>query len=220
MRKIVLSAFAGVTAMGCLGGASLADSIVATARVDGVLVATENSADGNLNVSSQSFGPLFNLNSLSINTESFLAPPGLMSTNTLDVGQNLSGIHQLVIDIVGLGLVGPGAIESLLSSFSVSGMTAGWSAREQTFINNGLLADTGTFSNPSDSAFSVNPALVTNPFNAEVKYTINSVGIGQFNGGIDISAAPVPGPVAGAGLPGLLGIMALAALGSFRRKLA
>jgi hypothetical protein len=170
--------------------------------VDGSIVAVESSADGNLNVNSQAFGPVFNLNSLSLNSESFLSAPDLLKTNTLDVAQTATGNHQLVIDVVASGLAGPGSLQPILSSFSVTGMTGGWSAEEQTFINGLLLADTGVFTQTADSAFSVNPAFLTNPFTAEVKYTINSVGIGSFNGGIDISA--VPGPIVGAGLPGLL----------------
>jgi len=212
MKKILLS----TAALLAITTASNADAITVTATVDGTLVATESSADGTLNVNNQAFGPIFNLNSLSINSETFLAAPDLLSTNTLDVNQSAGGTHQLVIDITATGLAGPGTIEALLSAFSVTGLTSGWSAREQTFINGVLLADTGTFTQTSDSAFSVDFRNVTNPFSAEAKYTINSAGIGRFNGGIDIAAAAVPGPVVGAGLPGLL-----AAIGFFglrRRK--
>jgi hypothetical protein len=213
MKKILL---ASVFALAV--GPALADAITVVAKVDGSTVAVESSADGNLNVSSQAFGPVFNLNSLSINSETFLAAPDLLSTNTLDVNQTTGGTHQLTIDILATGLTGPGSIEALLSSFSVSGLTAGWNAREQTFINGNPLADTGVFTNTSDSAFSVNLANVTNPFSAEVLYTINSVGTGRFNGGIDISAAAVPGPIVGAGLPGLMAAFSFFGLNRFRRR--
>lgn len=197
---------------------AMADAIVATARVDGTLVATESSLTSTLNVNSQSFGPDFNLNTLSINSQQSLAPGDILATNTLDVNQTVTGNHQLVIDILATGLTGPGALRALLSSFSVSGMTAGWSAREETFINNNLLADTGTFNQASDSAFSTNSALLTNPFNAEVIYTINATGTGRFNGGIDISNAAVPGPLVGAGLPGVLAGFAMLGLAWRRRR--
>ena len=181
-----------------LSAPAWADTITMTAKVDGVTVAVDSSADGNLDISAQSFGPAFNVNSLSINTETFLAVPDLLSTNTLNVNQSVGGNHQLTIDIKGFGLSGPAAVEALLSSFSVTGLTAGWSAQEQTFIDGVLLADTGVFTATSDSAFSVNSVLVGGLFTAEALYTINSVGIGRFNGGIDISAAsttPLPGAI-------------------------
>ena len=56
--------------------------------------------------------------------------------------------------------------------------------------------------------------MLGNFFNAEVIYTIHSVGVGNLNGGIDISLAPVPLPAAvwlfGSGL-GVLGLVGRAA---------
>jgi hypothetical protein len=196
---------------------AFADAIVMTATVDGSLVNTSTSADGTLDVTNQSFGPVFNLNSLSINSEQFLGPGEILSTNTLDVNQLIGGTHQLVIDIKATGLAGPGALTNLLSSFSVTGQAAGWTAQEETLINGLALANTGVFSVVSDSAFSVNPAFLTNPFAAEVIYSINSIGSGRFNGGIDIDLAAVPGPIVGAGLPGLLA-GGVALLGWYRRR--
>jgi PEP-CTERM motif len=210
--------FLFATVFALAAGPALADTIVATAKVDNVLVATQTSASGTLNVSNQSFGPIFNLNSLSINSESFLASPDILATNTLDVNQTVGGTHTLVIDIVAAGLAGPNALTNFLSSFSVSGMNAGWSAQEQTFINNVLLADTGVFTATSDSAFSVNPAFAGTLFNAEVIYTINTVGTGRFNGGIDISVAAVPEPATWGMM--LLGFVGLAFAFRNRRKLA
>lgn len=215
MRKLLLA----TAALGAMCAPALADSLIVSAFVDGSLVSTQTSADGNLNIGSQSFGPDFNLNSLSINSETFLAAPDLLSTNTLDVNQNVSGNHTLVINVRALGLTGPNALTNLLSSFSVSGMTGGWTAEEKTFIG-GIagtpLADTGVFSQTADSAFSTNPAFLSNPFEADVQYTINATGIGRFNGGIDISA--VPGPTLGAGLPGLLGGLGLLGFIGTRRQ--
>jgi hypothetical protein len=89
----------------------------------------------------------------------------------------------------------------------VSGLPSGWSIQEQTFIDNNPLADTGVFTGVSDSASAITSAALGNFFNAEVIYTIHSVGVGNLNGGIDISLAPVPLPAAiwlfGGGLAGL-----------------
>jgi hypothetical protein len=211
MKKLLVT-----TALLALSVPALADTIVATARVDGTLEQTATSINGVLSLNGAIPGGIFTLNQLSADSQSVLPAPGILTTNTLNLQQTATGSHTLVIDVIASGLTGPNALRALLSSFSVSGLTAGWDAREQTFINGNLLADTGVFTTPSASVFSTNLALGTNPFSAEVRYTIDSVGIGGFNGGIDISA-PVPGPVVGAGLPGLAA-GALTLFGIYRRK--
>jgi hypothetical protein len=206
MKKLLLAA----TTMLALSAPALAETIVATAKVDNVVVAVQSSASGTLNVVNQSFGPVFNLNTLTIDSQSVLALPGILSTNTFNVNQLVGGTHDLVIDIVAAGLLGPNALTPLLSTFSVSGLPSGWSIQEQTFIDNNPLADTGVFTGVSDSASAITSAVLGNFFNAEVIYTIHSVGVGNLNGGIDISLAPVPLPAAiwlfGGGL-GVLGLV-------------
>jgi hypothetical protein len=187
MKKLLL---ASVFALAV--GPAFADAINLTATVDGVAAGSVTSPDGSLTVTNQSFG-VFNLNSLSINSETFLAPPGILSSNTLDVDQTTTGTHTLVLDIVATGLAGPNALENFLSSFSVSGQTAGWSVVESTTINGVLLAKTPVFTGVSDSASSTNAAFAGALFTADEHYTISSLGQGSFNGGIDISAA-VPEP--------------------------
>jgi hypothetical protein len=194
---------------------AFADSINLTATVDGSLVASASSPDGTLNVNDQAFGSVFNLNSLNINSQEFLAPPGVLSTNTLDVDQTSGGTHTLVLDIRAAGLKGPGALENFLSSFSVSGQTGGWSVVEQTRINGVVLATTPLFAGVSDSASSINAAFASNPFTAEAIYTIHTAGVGSFNGGVDISAA-VPEPATWGMM--LLGFVGLALAFRTRRK--
>jgi hypothetical protein len=207
MKKLLL---ASVFALAV--GPALADSISLTATVDGGAPTVIVSPDGSLTVTNQSFG-VFNLNSLSINSETFLAPPGILSSNTLDVDQTTTGTHTLALDIIASGLAGPNAVEAFLSSFSVSGQTAGWSVTERTTINGNPLATTPLFTGVSDSAFSTNAAFAGTLFTADEHYLITSVGEGSFNGGIDI-AVGVPEPATWGMM--LLGFVGLAA--AFRNK--
>jgi hypothetical protein len=210
MKKILL---ASVFALAV--GPAMADAINLTATVDGVAAGSASSPDGSLTITNQAFG-VFNLNSLSINSATFLAPPGVLSSNTLDVDQGTSGTHTLVLDIVATGLAGPNALENFLSSFSVSGQSAGWSVVESTTINGSLLATTPVFTGVSDSASSINAAFAGATFTADEHYIIHSVGQGSFNGGIDIAVAAVPEPATWGMM--LLGFVGLAFAFRNRRR--
>lgn len=220
MRKLLLVS----AALGALCVPALADNITLTATADGVLVDTISSGGlPTLDENNVAFGSAFNLNSLTINSEASLSPGDILSTNTINVAANASGQHNLVLDITSANMTGLGSLENFLSSFSVTGLPAGWSVQETTFINGVQLAQTPNFMGPppSDSAFSTDAALMTNPFSAEVQYNITSNGAGRFNGGIDLSVAPVPGPLVGAGLPGLLaGLTMIGFFGTRRQKVA
>jgi hypothetical protein len=216
MKKYLVTA----AALLALGAPALADSITLNASVNGVLVDTISSIDGNLNVNSVSFGPDFDLNTLTINAgPSFLAPPGILSTNTLDVNQTVAGTNKLVLDIVASGLTGTGALTALLSEFSVTGLTTGWTVQEATAINGAPLSATPVFTGNSASVDVAGSATLTSPYSAEAIYTIVATGTGQFNGGIDINAG-VPGPTAGAGVPGIVAALVLLGLAARRRRLA
>jgi hypothetical protein len=210
MKRILLA-----TALAAaLASPALADSITLTATCDGVACGGAASADGNLDVNNQAFG-IFNLNTLTINSQQFLAAPGVLSTNTLDVDQMMSGNHTLVLDITANGLAGPNALEAFLSTFSVSGQTAGWSIQAMTLINGNPLATSAVFTGVSDSGSSTDLAFASSLFSAEAIYTITSSGIGQVNGGIDISTAAVPEPATWGMM--LLGFAGLAF--AFRKRL-
>jgi hypothetical protein len=191
---------------------ALASSISVTIKEDAVVVGTVNSPDGNLNVNSQTFGT-FNLNTLSINDADFLVPGGVLDTNALDVQQTsqVAG-HTFELLITANGLVGPGALTNLLSDFSVTGLTAGWTIQEKTLINGVLLSQTAVFSGNNASGDIIAAALLTNPYSATADYIITTKpGTGEFNGGVDIQAAATPLPAVGipgmiAGLLGLWGL--------------
>ena len=118
MRKLLLMATAAV---GLAAAApAYADSITLNAIVNGTLVDSINSPDGTLNVNDTSFGPDFDLNTLTINSAQFLAPPAVLNTNTLNVNQNVTGNNTLVLDITANGITGNNQLESILSEFSVT----------------------------------------------------------------------------------------------------
>jgi hypothetical protein len=189
-----------------LSSAAVADTISFVATLDNTVVNTTNSADGTLNIPDVSFGA-FNLNTVTINSQSFLAAGELLATNMLDVAQTATGAHTLVLDITANGLTGPNALTPLESEFSVTGLTNGWTVQEKTTINGNPLSATPVFTGNSASTDLFASAFLGSTFSADAHYIITSSGAGSFNGGIDISA--VPGPVLGSGVPGL----AFAALG-------
>lgn len=204
MRQL-LYAFTALAALAV--SPALADTITATAAVDGGAPQISTSSTGTLNIVGGSIGP-FSFNTVSANSQVTLPSPGILTTNSLNLQQTAAGGHTLVLDILASQLVGTNALTNFLSTFSVSGLTTGWTALEQTFINGVLLSTTPTFTTPSGSASATVARLETNPFTAEVRYTITSNGPGGFNGGIDIGGtAAVPGPVVGAGFPGLVALL-------------
>jgi hypothetical protein len=192
MKKLLLLSAALLLA----ASPALADSISVLVQENGSTVGSASSADGTLNIEGQSYGT-FNLNTLTINDASFLAPPGILSTNTLNVAQAVQTMTNVLdITITAMGLTGTGALTSLLSEFSVTGLTSGWTVQELTSINGSPLSSTPVITANSASADLIANALLTNPYDATVEYiiTANSGSVGEFNGGIDISVAPTPIP--------------------------
>jgi len=211
MKSLVLASVLALAAV-----PAFADAISLTATCDNVVCGTASSPNGTLDISDQAFGP-FNLNSLSINSATFLAPPGVLSTNTLDVDQTMLGTHTLTLDIVASGLTGINDVQNFLTTFSVSGQTTGWAIIEKSFIDGTLLATSPIFTGTDGSGNSLNSQFVGPTFNAEVLYTITSLDTGSVNGGIDISTSAVPEPSTWAMM--LLGFVGLAFMFRNRRRM-
>src|SRR5580765_5622487 len=135
LRRLLLTT-AALAALTTAANAAVTTSMTITA--DGVPT-TFNSVDGTLNITNQALG-VFDLNTVSINAgPSFVAAPGVLRTNTLNIDLDTGGNHTLVVDLIANGLTGLGGLTDFLSTFSVSGLTAGWTVREQTFINGNQL---------------------------------------------------------------------------------
>jgi len=184
---------------------------------------------------SLAFGPFpgfnstgsFNLGDFNINDTTASAPPalpfpGLTDSNTINI-QGLATLlpHTLTIDVATVGsLTG---LQTIQTAFDSVGLTPGWTLQEQVLVN-GVPIDSATFTgtggvgpNFNLADFGVGPSSVI-----EAIYTITtgdllSGGIaGAANAGIRVDA--VPGPIVGAGLPGLLGLLGFGGWKLRRRK--
>ena len=109
------------------------------------------------------------------------------------------------------------------SQFDVVGLTEGWEVESETLISLtnqlylGAQLSSAFFNSPADAAgpFPVAFAVGATDFSVTGHFTIMTNGLaGGFNGGVDIAA--VPGPVVGAGIPGI--IAAFGGLYAFYRR--
>lgn len=164
--------------------------------------------------------PNFVIRNLSGTTVPDVFDPVLLSGTSIDVsgtGGGETNSHTLHLTINALGLTSPTGLSALLSSFDSSQLTSGWQVTATTDINNILLSTQlfiGTGSSDIASAFNL-----SNPFNASVHWDITNFGIvGGANVGTVLSAVGVPGPIVGAGLPGLLGMLGLGGFKFWRRR--
>jgi len=164
----------------------------------------------------QVFGD-FLISNITGSTQPSLFSPEFLSTNSLAVQNGDNDPHTLQLWITGndLGNVGLNAITSRFSNVT---LTPGWSVTLETLYSAtnqmfaGTLLNTATFNTAPNSTSGNSVANFDGNFSLTAHYTITTTGLGQANSGIDISA--VPGPVVGAGLPGLImacgGLLALA----------
>jgi hypothetical protein len=182
----------------------------------------------------QPFG-VFNIANITGSTVGSLVPPTVLSSNQLDIQATAPGSHTLDVWFTAQNLTSPFGIQDLLSSFTVVELTGPtlipptlpWTATLQTLYSAANanftgsviasanfigLGTVGQSSNEADPAFN----LGAGPYSLTAHYTINTTGPGQANTAISLA---VPGPLAGAGIPGLLtACFGLFGLNRWRRR--
>jgi hypothetical protein len=154
-----------------------------------------------------------------------LTLPSLVDTNTI----NTSGTGgTLWVAITETGLTTP--LSSIGSSFTSNALTAGWTVNEQTFLNtdNALYGEETPLGNAVFTAIGtqgpVNTGTTTGSnFSVTMLYEIVGAGLnGNSNDTIDTTgvAAPVgaPGPIQGAGIPGIALAVCVFGLLTLRRR--
>lgn len=156
--------------------------------------------------------------------------PVLLSTNSLDIQNTATGPHILQVFITGNNLTSPTGLVDAFSGFTSVTLSNGWIATLQSLVDPGNANFTGnqidqtTFTGTGVGTFAQTLFNTVDfgagPFSLTAHYSIATNGIGQANSGIQIGAVPVPGPIVGAGLPGLLGMLGLSGFQFWRRRKA
>jgi hypothetical protein len=219
MRKLALALLA--TAAMILPAS--AGNITIGLQEDGGAIASAGGGS-NFALTGVSFGT-FQLNNISGTTQPDLTDGGLLSSQSFNVTSTVGGFHVLNVFVTAQNLLSPSGLLDVTSSFTTNLLTSGWNVTQSTLLSptDGLFTGTPL----SNQIFigigsSVKDAFVnagSGPFSVTTEYSITTNGLaGSQNGTIEMSAAAVPGPIVGAGLPGLVAALGWLGFGRFRRK--
>ena len=204
MRK---SALALVATSALLVGlpAAKANFISIGVSLDGNAPTTVASGGGSASVSGSGIGSF--LVSASGTGNPPLTGNDLFDSNTISVASAGSAdvLHVFVSES---GQTNPSGIVNLESSFTQNLLTAGWTVLSQTFADNtntiyGMQQTMSSFTSTTSDVTSdqiSSPNLGAGPYSFTAEFSITAPTAGQTNNTTDI----VPGPIVGAGLPGLI----------------
>jgi hypothetical protein len=235
MRKLLLA----TVALCAMSAAAMADATmnVFLSQDAGAFTSTTLGAPGQSTFTAplpQQFGD-FLISNITGSSVPSTNSPVLLSSSTLDIQNTATGPHTLDIFITANGLTGPQAptgLVSAFSSFTNEVLSNGWTVDLQTLfsITDQMFAGTQIASasftgGPAPTVFSTSSLDTVDfgagPYSLTAHYTIESTGLGQANSSVGLQAVAVPGPIVGAGLPGLLGVLGIGGWQwKRRRKLA
>jgi len=195
-------------------------------RQDGGAITTVAGSGVSDNFSAPVIGtPNFSISVASGLTQPSLPSPGLLFSNNTDVTSALDAVsHSLDVFITAQGLTTPTGLLNFISGLTENTIVGGLTATLSTFVSStnalfgGTALSSATFSTTGSATLNANANTGAGPYSVTAQYHIVTTAgtAGAANSTINITG--VPGPVVGAGLPGLLAAcFALAALARRRR---